>query len=74
MVTVNLNLDKKTERLFQELEKNSGINKEKFIASLVNGKENLEDLKTVNKLLKEEKTNPNPKVYTHEELGKRLGF
>lgn len=55
MVTVNLNLDKKTEQIFLNLEKETNIPKEQYIANVVNGIDSLDDLKDLNDCLMREK-------------------
>ena len=73
-IDVNPYLDKKTEKLFTSLEQLTNIPAGRIIADLASGKANLEDLKDLNEVLKEEKRNPNPKTYTHEEARKFLGL
>jgi len=73
-IDVNPYLDKETEALFASLEQLTNIPAGKFAANVMSGKDNLEDLKLANKILKREKINPNPKTYTSEEVGKMLGF
>lgn len=74
MVTVNLKLDKKTEQLFNDLEVNTGIEKDEIISGVLNGRDSLENLVILNGILKREKENPNPETYTNEEMKKILGF
>lgn len=71
---ITINLDKKTNKLLIDLERNTGISKEKFASNLVNGKDDLHDLKTLNRLLEERKINPHPKRYSVAEASKILGF
>ena len=55
MVTVNLKLDKKTEQVFLNLEKETNIPKEQYITNVINGIDNLDDLKDLNDCLMREK-------------------
>ena len=76
MTSINVNpyLDKKTKSLFLSLEKLTKIPAGKIIAGLASGRDELEDLKDLNEVLKEEKRNPNPKTYSTEEARKFLGL
>ena len=65
---ITINLDKKTNKLLIDLERNTGISKEKFSSNLVDGKDDLHDLKTLNRLLEERKINPHPKRYSSLKL------
>lgn len=55
---MNLNLDKNVEKLFNSLEKETKVPKERYIASIINGVDNLEDLKDLKDCLDREKNNP----------------
>jgi len=68
----NLNLEPQTELFFNDLEKNTGISKDKFISSVLNGKDKLQDLKDLNECLDYEKNFPNEKRYSGEEADKYL--
>ena len=69
----NLNLNPQTELFFNDLEKNTGVSKDKFISGILNGTENLEDLEIVNAIIEREKS-PNFKTFSNEEARIRLGL
>ena len=73
-MTISVKLNKKSEALFKSLEKLTKIPAGKIIAGVASGRDDLEDLKALNRVLKEEKRNPNPKLYTVEEGRKFLGL
>jgi len=79
-IDVNPYLDKKTEELFISLERLTKVPAGEFIAGLASGEENLEDLKLLNELLKEEEKYPieqrikDRNYYTYEEGKKFLGI
>jgi len=73
-INVNLYLDKKTEALFASLEQLTNIPAGRIIADLASGKANLEDLKTVNRLLKDKEAHHYQKGYSYEEARKVLGL
>jgi hypothetical protein len=78
-------LDQETKDLFFDLERLTSelgekVTADKFAADVLNGTENLEDLKLLRHLLQKEKEYPTERMLaernyvTSEELGKKLGF
>ncbi|WNE41261.1 MAG: hypothetical protein AM1032_000001 [Mycoplasmataceae bacterium] len=69
----NLDLNVQTELFFNNLEKNTGLSKDKLISNILNGTDNLEDLALINYMINKEKS-PEFKTYSHEEMGVLLGL
>jgi hypothetical protein len=74
LVIEERHLNKKTRELLFELEQNTKIPAAKIAANLITGKDKLDNLKTLNRVLKYEKKHPNQRSYSYEEGKKFLGL